>query len=134
MTTLLARDSAHRRFRLARKPEVGIQPCAPRVQRRDCHGRLAAALMGMVGEPSELEEASQRPWCSATFVGTQHRFVLCLRGEGAAERARSFAALLPEAEIPLVNHVVVDITVDALQLEEDGAARVTLAALTIEDW
>lgn len=87
----------------------------------------------MVGGPSELEEASQRPWCSATFAGTQHRFALCLRGEDAGERARSFAALLPEAEIPFVNHVVVDITVDAVQVE-DGVARLTLAALTIEDW
>lgn len=134
MTTLLLRDTAHRRFRLARKPEVSIQPCAPRVQRRDCHGRLVSALMAMVGEPCELEDASQRPWCSATFLGTQHRIALCLKGENAAGRAQSFAAQLPEAEIAIMNHVVVDIAVDAMQLEGVDVARLTLAALTLEDW
>jgi hypothetical protein len=134
VTIALRREAAPRRYRMARRPEVSIQPCAPRPQRRDCHGRLLVALMGLAGSCCEVEDASQRPWCSATFVGTQHRVVLRLTGDGAAERARVLAASLPEAELALSGHIVVDLAVDGISELDSGAVCLMLAVLTIEDW
>jgi hypothetical protein len=134
MTRLQLKDVRERRYRMARRPEVSIQPCAPRPQRRDCHGRLVSALVAMAGERCEVEAASQRPWCSATFVGTQHRVALRLTGCDASERAQALAASLPEAEVNLANHIVVDLAIDAVQVASDNDAVLILAVLTIEDW
>ncbi len=129
--------TARRRLRILRRPTESIRPAMPRPQRRDCQGRLVAALLALAGEGASLEAASLRPWCSATFVGAQHRLTLRLAGADAFARADRLANGLPEAELSLPGHVVADLVVDAIRIGDggdDGAVLIDLAALTIEDW
>ncbi|MCW2336138.1 hypothetical protein M2337_000371 [Sphingobium sp. B2D3A] len=106
----------------------------PRSTRRDCHGRLLAALQALAGPDCAVEDGGQRPWCSATFIGAQHRIVLHLPGPDAWDRATALTKALPEAEITLVHHIVVDLAVDSVMDGQDGGVEMVLAVLTIEDW
>ena len=134
MTSIAITQNPRRRLRILRRPTDSIRPAMPRPERRDCHGRLSAALLGLAGEEASMEAASLRPWCSATFVGAQHQLTLCMIGEDALERARALAARLGEANLPIKGHIVADVAVDAVRQGDDGAALIDLAVLTIEDW
>jgi hypothetical protein len=134
MTSPLTVQTPRRRLRILRRPTEAIQPSTPRAQRRDCHGRLATALLALAGEPASIEDAGFRPWCSATFLGAQHRMTLRIGGVHARQRADQFASVLPEAELPIPGHIVADITVDAIRPQEDGTVLMDFAILTIEDW
>lgn len=123
-----------RRLRILRRPTESIRPSTPRPTRRDCHGRLIAALLDFGGNQVSLADASFRPWCSATFVGAQHRLTLRIEGEDAAACADRLTALLPEADLTLPGHIVADVAVDAIRDDGMGAVLVDLAVLTIEDW
>lgn len=134
MMSVLHNLGAARRFRIRRKEAHYIQPANPRPQRRDCQGQLLAALEDMGGAGSSIDDAGMRPWCSATFIGAQHRIMLQLTGDNAAQQAGALAAKLREAEFTLRGHIVADLSVDEVRVEEDGTARLSLAVLTIEDW
>lgn len=54
--------------------------------------------------------------------------------EARANLDRLIQDLLPDAEIEIANHILVDMVVDAIDDDFHEGARVTLAALTIEDW
>lgn len=125
---------ARRRFRILRRPTESIRPAMPRPERRDAHGRLAAALLALAGEGTRLDEAGARPWCSATFIGAQHWFTLLMTGADAAARADRLAAAVPEANLAIPGHIVADVTVDALRPQADGTVLIDLAALTVENW
>ncbi|MCW2364974.1 hypothetical protein M2341_000421 [Sphingobium sp. B7D2B] len=81
-----------------------------------------------------MEDGGQRPWCSATFIGAQHRIVLHLAGPDAWDRATVLTKTLPDAEIALVHHIVVDLAVDSVMDGQHGRVEMVLAVLTIEDW
>lgn len=123
-----------RRLKILRRPTESIRPAVPRAQRRDCQGQLLAALKKMAGAGGAVETATMRPWCSATFVGAQHRIVLRFAGADAARQARLLASSLPEAPFALRGHVVVDAAADARHQEAEGDWLLALAVLTIEDW
>jgi hypothetical protein len=132
--SLLQNLGAARRFRIRRKDAHYIQPANPRPQRRDCQGQLLAALEEMAGPDSAIDDAGMRPWCSATFVGAQHRIMLRLTGEDAAQQVEALSTRLREAEFTLRGHIVADLSVDDVAIEPDGAVLINLAVLTIEDW
>lgn len=137
--TSLARSDSQLSPKIGRsrpEPRRGepILAASPRPQRRDCQGQLVAALEAMAGPGATVEDAGLRPWCSATFVGAQHRMRLRVEGPDAAGRARAFAVRLPEAEFTLRGHVVAEATVDSLTVGHGGEAVLALAVLTIEDW
>jgi len=134
MTSLARSDSHRRRLRILRRPSEPILAAGPRPQRRDCQGQLIAALEAMAGPGVTIEDASLRPWCSATFIGAQHRIRLRLCGGDAADRAAALAGRLGETEFRLRGHVVVDATADSVAVDAQGEALLTLAILTIEDW
>jgi hypothetical protein len=115
-------------------PHRVFQPENPRPHRRDCQGQLLAALEALIAPAGTIGEASLRPWCSATFIGAQHRIALRLRGEGAAQQAAMLSAKLPEMEFALRGHVVADLSIDAVATASDGDVTISLAVLTIEDW
>ncbi|MBO9574258.1 MAG: hypothetical protein J7494_00835 [Sphingobium sp.] len=123
-----------RGLRILRRPSESIRPAAPRPERQDCHGRLGADLLALAGNGATRLDASFRPWCSATFVGAQHRFTLSFAGEDAAAQAALFADRLPDADFAIPGHIVADATVDALRDGPGGAVLVDVAALTVEDW
>ncbi len=123
-----------RRLRILRRPTESIRPAMPRPQRRDCHGRLVALLLDRCGEGARLVEAGFRPWCSATFIGAQHRLTFAIGDPDARIRADRLAAALPEAELSLPNHIVADLTVDGVRQDADGTVLIDLAVLTVEDW
>ena len=133
MTITALASTPRRRLRILRRPTESIRPAMPRPERRDCHGRLSAALLGLAGEEASMEAASLRPWCSATFVGAQHRFTLRLMGEDAAHQAGLLTDMLPEAEMTLPGHIVADLSVDVVETRTDGAT-ISLSILTIEAW
>jgi len=136
MTSLapVDRNSPSRRLRILRRPSEPIRAASPRPQRRDCQGQLIAAIEAMTGGDGTIDEASLRPWCSATFIGAQHRLRLRIRGADAVRRAQMLGAGLGDAAFALRGHVVVDATVDASWTDESGDALLALAILTIEDW
>ncbi len=134
MTSPLTVHTPRRRLRILRRPTEPILPATPRHQRRDCHGRLVTALLARLGEDTRIEDASFRPWCSATFIGAQHRVTIRIRAPDALARADQFAKNLPEAEFEIPGHIVADATVDAIRPLENGTVLVDLAILTIEDW
>jgi len=129
-----ALNAPRRRLRILRRPTEQIRPSTPRAQRRDCHGRLVAALLALAGEAVRIDDGGFRPWCSATFLGAQHRMTLCITGKDARTRADQLARDLPEAELAIPGHIVADVAVDAVAPQDDGAVLMTLAILTIEDW
>jgi len=122
------------RLRIRRRDTHIIRPAAPRPQRRDCQGQLLARLHAMAGPDGAVTQATMRPWCSATFVGAQHRMVLELSGPDASETATRLAATLGETDFALHGHIVADVAVDALHPNDDGGITLVLAILTIEDW
>lgn len=128
------RQTGRRRLRILRRPSESIRPATPRPERRDGHGRLARALLAMAGADATLGDAGFRPWCSATFLGAQHRFTLRIAGADAAARATALARALPEAEFAITGHIVADVTVDRLRTDAEGTRLIDVAALTIEDW
>ncbi|MBO9670925.1 MAG: hypothetical protein J7485_10445 [Sphingobium sp.] len=123
-----------RRLRILRRPTEQIRPSTPRAQRRDCHGRLIAALLALAGEAARIDDASFRPWCSATFLGAQHRITLRIAGKDTHARTDQLARNLPEAELVIPGHIVADVAVDAVTPQDDGTVLIALAVLTIEDW
>ncbi|MBT2188828.1 hypothetical protein [Sphingobium nicotianae] len=134
MTSPTNQPLAHRRFKLLRRPPESIRPASPRPQRRDCQGQLLAALDGLTGETGAVEQATLRPWCSATFVGAQHHIMLRITGENAAQQAETLSTSLGEADFKLRGHIVADLAVDEVRPEENGDVTITLVVLTIEDW
>jgi len=124
----------HGRLRIKRCETHVIRPTAPRPQRRDCQGQLLARLRAMLGAGGTISQATMRPWCSATFVGAQHRLVLTLTGRDAKLAATTLAAALSETDFALHGHIVADVVVDALLCEGTDSATLILAILTIEDW
>jgi len=134
MMSPVALAAPRRRLRILRRPAEQIRPSTPRAQRRDCHGRLVAAVLALAGEEASIGDAGFRPWCSATFLGAQHRIALRIAGQDAHIRADQFARSLPETELAIPGHIVADTTVDAVMPQEDGTILMNLAILTIEDW
>lgn len=132
--SLAALAAPRRRLRILRRQTEEIRPSTPRAQRRDCHGRLVVALLALAGEGARIDDAGFRPWCSATFLGAQHRVALRIAGKDARTRADQLAHNLPEAELVIPGHIVADAAVDAVTSQEDGTVLVNLAILTIEDW
>ncbi len=119
---------------MLRRPPEAIRPASPRPVRRDCSGRLCAALTALAGEHATVTFEGFRPWHSATFIGTQHRLTLRLTGDEASARAEALATTLPEAEFRLPGHVVVDLAVDAVAHDGADSAQLSLCVLTLEDW
>ena len=122
------------RLRIRRRETHLIRPAAPRPERRDCQGQLLARLRIMAGPNGMITEATMRPWCSATFVGAQHRLVLTLSGPDAHVTADMLVDTLGEADFALHGHIVADAIVDAIHMAGDEWVALTLAILTIEEW
>lgn len=134
MTSLSSLAGRRRPLRMLRRPSEPIRPATPRPARRDCSGRLCAALAALAGEGAEAVRETFRPWQSATFIGTQHGVTLRLAGPDAFARAEALAAALPDAEFRLPGHVVIDVAIDGLTRDRDEGAQLALCVLTIEDW
>ena len=134
MTSPLTVHTPRRRLRILRRATEPVLPSSPRPHRRDCHGRLGDALVALAGDGATIAEAGFRPWCSATFLGAQHRMTLRFGQVDAHAQADLFAKALPEAELSVPGHIVADAVVDAVRPQDDGAVLVDLAILTIEDW
>ena len=113
---------------------VNARSVHPVSQRRDCQGRLVAALLAMAPESCVLAQASLRPWSSATFIGAQHRISLQLTGADAMAQARKLGERLSATDFRLGSHIVADLAVDEVRAESDQSACLILAILTIEDW
>lgn len=123
-----------RRLKILRRPPESILPSTPRPSRRDCHGRLLAALIALAGEDAAIADSGLRPWHSATFVGSRHDVTLWIGGDEAAATADRLAVVLPETEFRLPGHIVADLKVQAIDCAHDEGARLRLEILTIEAW
>jgi hypothetical protein len=131
-TIISAGIASGKRYRLLRRPPESILPSTPRPMRRDCHGRLVAALRDSVHPDGEVVDSDVRPWASATFVGARHGVTLILYGTDAASRAADLAQSLPEREFRIPGHIVADLATQIVQA--DGEIRLILSILTVEAW
>ncbi|CAN5200425.1 hypothetical protein BH10PSE13_BH10PSE13_25360 [soil metagenome] len=125
---------AGKRYRLLRRPPDSILPSSPRPVRRDCHGRLIAALIDKAGGDCAVADATLTPWASATFIGARHGITLILRGGDAAVRAEALTAMLPDADFAIPGHIVADLAPDAITAIGAEEVRLVLSILTIEAW
>jgi hypothetical protein len=133
MSIMPSFDPLRKRLRIRRKESHVFQPANPRPQRRDCHGRLLAAIEAIAGEGTSIDHAGMRPWCSATFIGAQHCILLRMSDVGSVEQSEAMATRLREAEYLLPGHIVADVAVDEIDHDAKGCV-LSLAVLTIEDW
>lgn len=103
------------------------QPAAALVEARLAKALIVDAMAARVD--CTIAEHRSRPWASATFIGAQHAVTLVApRSPGLG----GWVAALPDAELPLIGHVVGSVAVDTI--EDDGVAvTLTLCVLTIED-
>lgn len=93
---------------------------------RSAHHRLCAALLRYA--PSlTLLEARERPWASVTFSGARHWLLLRVPRDQADRIARD----LPEAELPIVGHIVADLAI-LQQTPEAASVLMSIEALTVE--
>lgn len=100
--------------------------------------RQLAALVAGAAEPVPMfpmlvvENATTRPWSSATFVGERHRLDLRLHGDSECIGAAldRLVELLPDAEFELPGQIVAEAKLTALRVDPDPA--VAALALTIE--
>ena len=83
--------------------------------------------------PPLFEEIRSRSWASVTFTGARHEVALRLEGEGAEAAAHDFAEKLDVLEFRLRGHILADIALVARESMADGAVRLRLEALTVED-
>lgn len=122
-----------RRYRIARRAPEAILPSSPRPVRRDCHGRLLAALIERSGPDSAVQDSHITAWASATFVGARHGVTLAIRGDDAVVHADVMLTALPEADFSIAGHIVADVSIDRVDMDAD-AVILTLSILTIEEW
>jgi hypothetical protein len=94
-------------------------------------GTLLVRALRTMGAASDIhiESLAGRPWASATFTGTRYVVRLAAR---AVPDIRSWLDALPEADFTLRGHLVAELSVDSVALN-DGEWRVTLTVLTLED-
>jgi hypothetical protein len=76
-----------------------------------------------------IDSIADRPWASATFIGTRHVVRLAAR---SVPGVRSWLAALPEANVALRGHLVADLSVDSID-PVAGELRATLTVLTLEE-
>ncbi|MBD8548520.1 hypothetical protein [Sphingomonas sp. CFBP 8760] len=88
--------------------------------------RALLADAAAAGCAARVVSATARDWASATFVGARHHIVIAVTGEGADGWTRH----LPEADLPLWQHIVADLTIDAVTTVGEER-HVTIAALTL---
>lgn len=81
------------------------------------------------GCPLALHASAMTRWASATFTGARH--LLSLAGEASLE-LDAWLTALPEAEFALRDHLVADLILLAIKLD-DGSVTMTLEVLTVEE-
>jgi hypothetical protein len=92
----------------------------------DPHKRLGSALAALAG--GKILESRQIAWASATFSGARHHYVLKIP-DGPNVQA---LPCLDEREFDLPGHIVADIVL-ADHIQQAGACRISIDALTVED-
>ena len=73
-----------------------------------------------------IESVRSTPWHSATFAGARHLVEAALSGENR----RAWLGALPEADLPLRDHLAADLAVTAC---DAAAHRVRIEVLTVEE-
>lgn len=98
----------------------------------DASRRLTAAIErsgDAAGLSMRIAEATSSPWASATFAGARHRVTLSAE---TTPRLAAWLKTLPEADLPMKDHLVADLTVVTVDRGETRTS-VTLEALTVEE-
>ncbi len=98
----------------------------------DASRRLSAALeraAEAAGLSVRVGDAAATSWASATFAGARHRLTLHLDDAPGLDR---WLAALPEADLPMKDHLVADLMVVSVE-RSDGAVTVRIEALTVEE-
>lgn len=92
--------------------------------------RALAADAARAGCTLAVEQATSRPWASATFVGEQQRLAIALVPVAAARR---WLDTIEEAELTMRGHVAMPPAVDAAEERDDGSVAATLSVLTLHE-
>lgn len=97
---------------------------------------LIRALLELARGQAQLLFHEGHDWQSATFSGMRHCLALEFAGDAAIERGRHIAALLPDHEFDLFQHIVVDIAVSKSKENRrcnPPLLQLDITALTVED-
>ena len=90
------------------------------------HRKLCAALLRHIPN-ARIEQTRERPWASITFTGARHWLTLIVPTEDAEAVARD----LPEANLPLVGHIVADLAIMG-KAHQPPCTALEIEALTVE--
>jgi hypothetical protein len=100
----------------------------------------AALLRALIGRAAVdrnrilLTDVQSIDWRSLTFTGERHQLELRITGQDAAAVADRMCAGLEDAEFSIPGLLVADIArIGPLRHAPDGAAEITIEALTISD-
>lgn len=98
---------------------------------------LLRAILERGGVPRDrilLTDVRTVDWQSLTFVGERHELHLRIPGAGSGMLAERLCTGLEDAEFAIPGQIIADVAVRAgPRREADGAATVTIEALTIEE-
>ena len=97
---------------------------------------LIRALLELGRGQAQLLFHEGHDWQSATFSGMRHCLALEFTGDAAIERGRHIAAMLPDHEFDLRQHIVVDIAVSTSKENrrcDPPILQLDITALTVED-
>lgn len=99
----------------------------------DATTALLAAVRGALGGAGFLvEEIRSRSWASASFRGARHELALRVEGAGAEAAAAGLRARFAGEGLALRGHILADLRLVGDE-RVDGAARLVIEALTVED-
>lgn len=90
--------------------------------------RALVANATQAGCAVAIDAPPPKPWASATFAGARHPLTLSAAASPALD---AWLAGLPEAELALPGHLVVELVVEAVR-REGAAVTVKIEALTVE--
>ena len=98
---------------------------------------LLRNVIAKAGAPHDrilLSAVRSVDWQSLTFIGERHEIELRISPPASAAVAERLCAGLAEADFDVPGHIVADIAVRGRpRHSEDGAALLTIEALTIEE-
>ena len=91
---------------------------APRIRparQRNPAMQLLDAVMRLAGPHAELLRHAERPWASATFLGSRHTIAMVFEGPEGVVAGEAFLAALPEHEFTIPRQIVADAAVSEVE-------------------
>lgn len=97
--------------------------------------RLLTEVLQLAGPQAEFLHHAERPWSSATFIGSRHTIGLAFSGADAVQQGEAYVQALPDHEFTITGQLVADAAITSVVHETLPAPRMTveIELLLLED-